>query len=141
MQSELTPPPELPPRRFRITVSPTRAKLDVSQEVEVVQQPSEGNPGAAPRRFVIKQQVFTGSTSTVGTLGGGTAAAGSSGSGLERIGQLTAAGRMRQQQQQQYLGQAPRVEFGDDDSPRVEQIPSSSHNQQEQQRRGGSGKR
>jgi hypothetical protein len=39
------------------------------------------------------------------------------------------------------LGQAPRVEFGDDDSPRVEQIPSSSHNQQEQQRRGGSGKR
>jgi hypothetical protein len=83
-----------------------------------------------PRRFVIKQQVFTGSTSTFG---------GSSASGLERIGQLTAAGRrlgVQQPQQQQQL--APRVEFGEDDSPRVELPPSSSS---QQNRQGNNGRR
>jgi hypothetical protein len=111
-------PLELPPRRFRITVSPTR-KLDVSQEIELQE------PTAPQRRFVIKQQVFAGSTSTFG---------GSSASGLDRIGQLTAAGRRlnssqsnQQQQLTQPMGLAPRVEFGEDDSPRVEQPPQQQN--------------
>uniref|UniRef100_A0A915N9V7 TMC domain-containing protein n=1 Tax=Meloidogyne javanica TaxID=6303 RepID=A0A915N9V7_MELJA len=110
-----------PPRRFRITVSPTRQMTIINQEVEMIeeQHPTlEDSQKRSPRRTLIKQQVFTGSTSTFGDP--------VSGLGEERGSSLTAACR-RMNQKQQLGGQqnlAPRIEFGDDDSPRVEQLPS-----------------
>uniref|UniRef100_A0A914KFQ7 TMC domain-containing protein n=1 Tax=Meloidogyne incognita TaxID=6306 RepID=A0A914KFQ7_MELIC len=110
-----------PPRRFRITVSPTRQMTIINQEVEMIeeQHPTfEESQKKSPRRTVIKQQVFTGSTSTFGDP--------VSGLGEERGSSLTAA--CRRLNQKQHLGGqqnlAPRIEFGDDDSPRVEQLPS-----------------
>ncbi|CAK5089775.1 unnamed protein product [Meloidogyne enterolobii] len=110
-----------PPRRFRITVSPTRQMTIINQEVEMIEESHptlEETQKKSPRRTVIKQQVFTGSTSTFGDP--------VSGLGEERGSSLTAACR-RMNQKQQLGGQqnlAPRIEFGDDDSPRVEQLPS-----------------
>ncbi|CAK5120808.1 unnamed protein product [Meloidogyne enterolobii] len=110
-----------PPRRFRITVSPTRQMTIINQEVEMIEESHptlEESQKKSPRRTVIKQQVFTGSTSTFGDP--------VSGLGEERGSSLTAACR-RMNQKQQLGGQqnlAPRIEFGDDDSPRVEQFPS-----------------
>ena len=90
----------------------------INQEIEMLegQYPASLESQKSPRRTVIKQQVFTGSTSTFGDP--------ASGLGEERAGgSLTAACRRLNQKQQ--LGQtlAPRIEFGEDDSPRVEQLP------------------
>ncbi|KAL7070082.1 hypothetical protein ACQ4LE_011015 [Meloidogyne hapla] len=104
-----------PPRRFRITVSPTRQMTIINQEVEMIE---EQHPASveSPRRTVIKQQVFTGSTSTFGDP--------VSGLGEEKAsGSLTAACRRMNLHQQLGKYLAPRIEFGEDDSPRVEQLP------------------
>jgi len=74
------------PRRFRISVSPTR-KLDSEPDPEPM------------KKYLIKQTVIAGSVSTFG---------GSSSSGLEK---------------NKPIGRAPRIEFGEDDSPRVVEIP------------------
>uniref|UniRef100_A0A914GZ21 TMC domain-containing protein n=1 Tax=Globodera rostochiensis TaxID=31243 RepID=A0A914GZ21_GLORO len=117
--TEFSPPPaEHQPCRFRITVSPTR-------RLEPNPQAADASAYSPPSRLMIKQQVITGSTSTIG--------AGSNASGgmePERTSSTTSTPRrppVLNHGQQHRPMTAPRAVFGDDDSPQVEQKQTPGH--------------
>ncbi|VDK53429.1 unnamed protein product [Anisakis simplex] len=85
-------------RRFRISVSPTR-------RLHTDPSGSDTDTSTGKRRYVIKQQVMPGSTSSVLTTPDMTQPT--------SIAGITNSLSPR----------APRVQFGDDDSPRIEHQP------------------
>lgn len=86
------------PTRFRISVSPTRKLTESSDDNGSDTESSKcGFKCSKPKtRYVIKQHLLTGSTSSFGSS-------------------------LAHQKTPERL--APRVEFGEDDSPRVQKLP------------------